>query len=526
MACACAVAMLAACSPRIVEVAPSTTLAEMAPANPGLTDPETTADTVVSPDPVPPSVGSDAAANAGRGVDRQGDPPEAIEVSPNQDVVALVAESPEGSYFRFLPGEYRGVVIEPKDGMTFVADDGVVLTGAVGVEGFTAEDGTWSVVSPVAARSEPVEGEEWGFCDEGREACVYPEDLFIDGTQLVRMATEDDVTAGRWFLDPATGRLVIGDDPAGRSVELSHYPHAFHGQADSITIAGFEIEKYATPGRQGAINPRVGRVQGAGVDWTVADNAIRWSHGWGVKLEDGMEVSGNVLEFNGQGGIGGVATNVVITNNRVAGNCVAGYRCFGWEGGGMKLHVEDAVVSGNTVEGNLGHGIHTDRWCQRVRVESNLVTDNQGAGIHHEISGSAVISGNVVTGNGFAPDRPQEPGILVLSSSDTQVLDNTVEENALGIVLRQDERVQDGILRDVVVRSNAVTTESGPAVVFGGSPGTGFVGEWGTNLVFEANRYVFSEAVETAFRWEGRPVTVEEWKSFGNDLEGSFTITS
>jgi trimeric autotransporter adhesin len=504
---------IAACSPRLVEVAPTTsTWVPVAPAESTTTTPLPTGE-------------DDPSLAAGLGVERAADPVGVIEVTAQDDVVAIVEGAEEGSYFRFLPGEYRGVVIEPKDGMTFVADPGVTLIGSSLVEGFVAADAGWVAVAPASARTDPVQGEEWGYCDDDRPACVFPEDLFVDDAALIRVISEDEVGPGRWFFDMAAGRIVMGDDPAGHRVELSHAPYAFHGQADGITIAGFTIERYATPGRQGAINPRVGRLDGAGIDWIVADNVIRWSHGWAVKLEDGMAVTGNRLEFNGQGGIGGVAENVVVSGNRVTGNCTAGFRCFGWEGGGMKLHVDDAIVSGNLVDANLGHGIHTDMGCERVVIDSNVVVDNQGAGIHHEISGEAIISGNVVTGNGFAPDRPAEPGILVLSSSDTEVVDNVVDDNALGIVLRQDERVTDGILRDVGVHRNSVRTDTGPAMVLGGSPGDGFQGEWATGIVFDSNNYVFGPNVESPFRWEGIPVDVEAWQAAGNDPGGRFVFS-
>ncbi len=507
-----ALTTIAACSPRLVEVAPPTsTWVPTAPAESTTTAPL-------------PTVQVDPSRAAGIGVDRAADPAGVIEVTPQDDVAAIVAGADEGAYIRFLAGEYRGVVIEPKDGMTFVADPGVTLLGSKPIDGFVAEGSGWVAEAAVTPRTDPVQGEEWGYCDDDRPACVFPEDLFLDEAALIRVITEGEVGPGRWFFDTAEGRIVMGDDPSGHRIELSHAPYAFHGQADGITIAGFRIERYATPGRQGAINPRVGRIDGAGIDWSVADNVIRWSHGWGVKLEDGMSVTGNRLESNGQGGIGGVAENVVVSGNRVTGNCTAGYRCFGWEGGGMKLHVDDAMVTGNLVDGNLGHGIHTDMGCERVLIDSNFVVDNLGAGIHHEISGEAIISGNVVTGNGFAPSRPAEPGILVLSSSDTEVVDNVVDGNALGIVLRQDDRVTDGILRDVGVYRNSVRTDAGPAMVLGGSPGEGFQGEWATGIVFDSNNYVFGLGIEAEFRWEGIPVDVEGWQAVGNDPGGRFVF--
>jgi parallel beta-helix repeat protein len=458
------------------------------------------------------------------GIEREDDPPDTIEVYPTDDVSSLVAGAPEGATFRFNGGTYRGVVIEPKAGMTFLADDHVNLIGSVPVDGFTEAGGRWVAPAPISMDSEPVQGPDWGYCDDDRPACVYREELFFDGVALIRVDDLASVDAGTWFFDP-TGSIVAGSNPIGADVEISTAPYAFHGDADNVTVAGFVIERYATPGRQGVINPRIGRIGPAGLNWTVYSNVLRSNHGWGVKLESGMVVRSNLIESNGQGGIGGVATDVVIERNHIVENCTAGFRCFGWEGGGLKLETDDIVIRENVVERNLGHGIHTDRGSDRVVIAGNIVSANQGAGIHHEISGDAEIVDNIVIQNGFAPDeRPSEPGILVLGSWNTLVERNQLSGNALGIVLRQDDRWDQGILQKVTVRNNEITTFTGPAAVMGGDAGAGFSGTWGADVVFEGNAYTFEFDVddEAPFRWEGLPVGIEGWQELGNDVSGTF----
>ena len=52
-----------------------------------------------------------------------------IVVSPGDDVAARVANAPPDSQFLFTAGTYRRLTITPKDGMSFIGEDGVVFDG-------------------------------------------------------------------------------------------------------------------------------------------------------------------------------------------------------------------------------------------------------------------------------------------------------------------------------------------------------------------------------------------------------------
>ena len=54
---------------------------------------------------------------------------------------------------------------------------------------------------------------------------------------------------------------------------------------------------------------------------------------------------------------------------------------------------------GNWVHDNIGNGIWSDGNVHDVTYENNLVQDNTGIGIFHEISWDATIRNNVVRNN-------------------------------------------------------------------------------------------------------------------------------
>ncbi|MGF1667031.1 MAG: right-handed parallel beta-helix repeat-containing protein, partial [Acidimicrobiia bacterium] len=442
-------------------------------------------------------------------------------VTPGTNLQAVIDSSPAGSVIRFRPGTYRLAQMAPKADMKMIADPGVVLKGSKvlgGDETWISDGSRWYVGGQTQGSTAPVQGEEWGFCDDDRPACVFPEDLFVGGEPLRRESSLGAVGPGEWFFDYAADRIYIGDNPVGRTVEVSVSSWAFHGSADRIRIEGFAIEQYATPGRQGAINPRVGRIGSNGVDWVVVGNTIRHGHGWGIKIEHGMVVADNVTDENGQGGIGGVGDNVLIEHNEITGNCIAGYRCFGWEGGGTKFVTEGMVFSDNVVSDNLGHGMHPDILSDDVLIEGNLVEDNTGVGIHYETSTNAVIRDNVVNRNGFKPDGSREPGILVLNSVGVDITGNILDGNALGILLRQDDRTDRGIVGDVSVTGNRVTggtnSRSGVGSV---TIDAGLLGV----ITFQSNTYSYID--ERPFTFAGTTYTPTGWQGLGFDTSSSFT---
>jgi len=432
------------------------------------------------------------------------------------NIASVVSSAPTGAVIRFRAGTYRQVSVTPRDGQTLVGDPGAVFKGSKVLTGAVSDGGgRWYFADQTQGSTAPTQGEEWGFCDDDRPACVYPEDVFLDGDPLARESSLEAVGAGEWYFDYAADRIYVGTDPSGRTVETSTSSWAFHGPADGVRIEGFVIEQYATPGRQGAINPRVGRAGAPGHDWEVVGNTVRNSHAWGIKIETGMVVTDNTTERNGQGGIGGVGDNVLIEHNAIVANCVAGYKCFGWEGGGTKFVTHGMVISGNLVTDNLGHGLHPDVLSDDVVIEENVVADNQGAGIHFETSTHAEIADNTVAGNGYKPDGSTEPGILVLDSNNVQISGNELAGNALGVLVRQDSRDDKPVSGNVTITGNTVVAPASSRTGVGEIPDSHPIGP----VTFSNNRYVHVD--DRPFTWDGTTYAPSEWQSVRNQDAGS-----
>lgn len=436
-------------------------------------------------------------------------PEEAVVVKPGDDLANLVAGADEGSVFVLERGVHRMQAVVPKDGMAFFGIEGAVMSGARILDGFVADGDLW--------RSDGItmSGGVHGQCIDGYDGCGFDQDLFMDDVMLWQVTEVADLESGRWAWDGTS--IYVADDPTIRRVELSVTPYAFVGAADDVSISGLKIEKYATPAQEGAVQAQEPSDGVRGARWLIEDVEVTGAHGVGVRTGDFTIVRNSYLHHNGQMGItvsGG--TDVLIEENEIAFNNVAGF-AWGWEAGGGKFTESvGLVVRANHSHDNGGPGLWTDIDARDTVYEDNLVTDNEGPGIFHEISYAAVIRGNIVTGNGFGkPEWLWGAGILIAASSDVEIIDNDVVGNADGIAGIQQERGAGPfgryLLQNVKVTGNTISMEEGE---------TGVVEDTGADGVFTDRDISFGgntykDVTGRRFAWDGRVLDRRGWLAIG-----------
>ena len=448
-----------------------------------------------------------AAACAVAQVRAPGDPP--IPIEPGAVASAVVAAAPPGSSFVFTPGTHRLVEVMPRDGDRFTAEPGAVLNGALVVDGFVEDGpGRWSAPLPPDVQPQPASG----VCQGDLPACGLPEELFVGGVPMRRVLQTGEVGPGSWMLPAGEARVVVGEHPGARVVELSVTPTAIAGAASSVVIEGLNLERYANPANVGVLH----MAEGAR-DWTIRGCSVRRSHGVGIVVRDGASVVGCDLEANGQQGLGGTGEGVLVQGNRIRDNNRAGFDP-GWSAGGAKFAVTSGLrVADNEVTGNVGPGLWTDVDCVDTRYEGNVVRGNTTAGIQHEISWAAEIIGNEVTANGSAaPGWVWGAGIQIVNSSDVVVEGNVVTANRHAIV-GIDQRRGGGALGEwrlsrLVVRGNDVR-DSGQTGI---AQDHGDVSVYDRHHLFTANRYRGA----TSFSWLDAERPWAEWQAFGHDADG------
>ena len=146
-----------------------------------------------------------------------------------------------------------------------------------------------------------------------------------------------------------------------------------------------------------------------------------------------MRVLNNYIHSNGQIGVGGLGSHVLVQGNEIAYNNTAGF-LEEWEAGGTKFVLSDGLVfRDNWVHHNIGRGVWTDIDVINALITDNLVEWNTRGGIVHEVSFAARIVDNTSRYNGLGLDVwVWGAQILVQNSSDVEVSGNLVTVSAFG----------------------------------------------------------------------------------------------
>ncbi len=466
------------------------------------------------------AVGDPATVRVGTNVGCTGE-----KVGAGDDIQELLDSSGPGTTVCFASGEYRLTQpLEPRNGQRLVAVGEVVLNGSEILDDWRQEGDLW-ITDGHRHQSDLAEG---AGCESGYPRCGFNEDVFIDDARLDHAASRDEVESGRFFLDLDADQVVIGDDPTGRTVEVSVTPAAIRSLAREVSVIGFVVEKFATPHQMGAID--------GGEGWVVERNEVRLNHAVGIRTRPGSVIRGNYAHHNGQLGLAGNGTRSLVESNTLAANGDILW-CCGRLGGSKWVLSDGITIRGNVASDHERNGLWTDINNVNVLYEFNVLRDNGLFGLHHEISFDAVIRFNLFERNGYNAQHLGDGNVDRLradlgvnASRRVEVYGNLFRDSAAAVAAIQADRVGDfpsdlGIheLADVSVHHNRVYTRNGfmGTVVRGThrlSP-RAFLTE--NRIEFSANAYFLTDLSAPLFRWGNDTLDFHRWQDEGNDGDGS-----
>lgn len=439
-----------------------------------------------------------------------------VTLAPGDLTQSVIDEHPDGTRFVIEAGVHRlSEPLTPKADNAFLGEPGAVISGSKVLSGWRRDGATW-VIDGQTQRLPKTQAEGWTICSEDSPFCDFGEDVFLDGGDLRQVGSVAALQPGTFYFDYDRSRIHLADDPTGRSVETTVSPQAFVDGGSRVTFRNLIIEKFGGAGQQAAIR---------GDRLTVERNEFRQNHGPGISQFGGL-LRGNSVHHNGQIGITGGGTGMLVEGNEIAYNNTQGFDP-NWEAGGTKwAWSNDLTVRNNWSHHNGGSGLWTDIDNVNTRYEGNLVEDNDLLGISHEISYDAVIKDNVIRRNGhrsFIDWDPVMVGILITNSSGVEVTDNVIEDNAGGtVLLRQDRRIQGGDYGEWTIHDNNIHDN----VFRGGAGMTGIdvdlsIPDWrqyhDANNRFSDNVYEGFDLGDSLWWLEMGPRTFAEWRAAGQD---------
>jgi hypothetical protein len=448
--------------------------------------------------------------------------PPQVTLSPADNIESAVAAAPEGTTFVLRPGVYRMQSVKPKNGDIFNGQRGVILNGSqiLSFQFDPAGSGLWVANATASTINQ-------GGCQSAYPLCGYTQDLFIDNVLQTPASSLQGVKPGTWYFDRAKNIVAVPSNPTGHMVELGMQQYAFYGGATNVKISNLIVEKYAAPAQTGAVG---GAAVLSANGWVVNNVEARWNHGRGISLAgSNSQILNSFIHHNGQLGISLYGTGCQAINNEISWNNYAGFTPA-WEAGGSKFWATtNLVLKSNYVHDNQGGGLWADNNNVNTLYDSNTVINNLNEGIKHEVSYSAIISNNIVKGNGTTKTVwLWNSQIEVQNSSNVQVFGNTVEVqsgsgNGIGII---NQNRGSGTLGPWVAANNYVHNNT---VTYLGVNGiSGMVDDTGGNAAvgnrFDSNHYITLNADPTRYHWVWGANRGYEWTPFqtmGQEIHGN-----
>jgi hypothetical protein len=319
--------------------------------------------------------------------------------------------------------------------LTIVGADGAKIKGSDIVSSWRAlENGIYrsNISVPTCSTG--------GYCQSATRECQRPEQVYVSGVPLTQVGRDTKPAAGQFSLD-SERRVVLGQDPAGRTVQVTMRDGWVVGGASGVTINNVDMHHAANPPQYDAALKN-----GGYSNWTVKNSNLSEAHGAVVSFSQGknLRIVNNNIHHGGQLGIHSCKGTADIIGNKIHHNNVADFDSA-WEAGGVKQTFQrHNTVSNNEVYANNGTGRWCDIKCEGTTYSNNRIHHNGKSAIFHEISDDAKIFGNVVWENGHKYDGGAWTGaVRATNTRNVEIYGNTVAWDQSGISVLSTDRFAD-----------------------------------------------------------------------------------
>ena len=320
---------------------------------------------------------------------------------------------------------------------------------------------------------------------------------------------------GHQFICPVRRTCLLTGLDQYRGALTARYGTSHH------LIRGFVVERFIAVDGQW---PLAGlQLRDYGV---LEDNESRFNQ-TGVDIGSNQTIRGNFIHHNRRYGIaGGPGNNILIEGNEVAWNNTSHYDPNEDAGGSKIVGGRDGtnqlVWRRNHVHDNYGNGIWSDGNVRNALYEDNLIENNGGAGIGHEISWDAVIRSNALRNNNtFEQGQGRScwhgSQIFVNNSQNVAIYGNTVESIGINpICVANTSRTEPAMfpqaLANISVRGNVIKMR--------GAVNVGMVGDTlPANVTFSGNIYYMDTGASFTY---GNSMSLTQWRAAGHDVGGQF----
>ena len=359
--------------------------------------------------------------------------------APVRTVAHAIAIAPPGSTIVLRAGTYHESISVPSNktlDIQSAPNSAVWLEGSSVVSGWIKSGSTWirtgwnaQFDSTPSYTSQVSTAAFWGFTNAAHPMAAHPDQVWINGTALSQVSSAAAVTAGTFYSDYAGKRIIIGSDPTGKEVRASDLGIAASISSANSSLRGIGIRRYAT-----AVHD-MGAVRVLGSNVLVENDVITDMATTAISvLSTKDRVSHLTLKYNGLLGLhANNADNIVVSSVLASNNNTEGFNTSPVAGGIKITRTRNITVRDSVISDNLGTGLWLDESCYNAVIVGNTMASNHKHGFSFEISSTAIVADNVVTGS--ASD-----GLKINDADNVRIWNNTLAGNGRNIDLVQDAR--------------------------------------------------------------------------------------
>jgi hypothetical protein len=360
---------------------------------------------------------------------------------PLRTIQAAINRAPAGGTVVVRPGLYHeSLTIIGKDGLTLrAARRGTVwVDGSSPVHRWRRQGRVWVRHhwnhqfndSPTFTWNAPDNpNPDWSFINPKHPMAAHPDQVFVDGHSLRQVSKLSAVRRGRFYVDYDTHNLYIGTSPRHRSVRASTIEKAMTIRSSGVTVDGIDVRGFAPS------VPDMGAITVESPHITLEHMLVRDMSTTGVFVGSTNDhLRSLVLRHNGLAGfMATYANGLRVSRVDVVNNNTELFNISPAAGGAKIGRTSDVVIRRSRFAHNHADGLWFDESSYRIKVIQSRMLDNAGHGLVLEISGHAVVAGNVIAGSGWN-------GIKINDTDHVQLWNNTFVGNARPIAILQDDR--------------------------------------------------------------------------------------
>lgn len=390
--------------------------------------------------------------------------------APKRTVTAALRAAHSGQTIVLRAGTYHeSVFVTPdKAGVTVqnYPGEAVWFDGSRAVDRWEGAGSTWTAGGWTA------EFDHWtsftrglnqkSFLTPAFPMAAWPDQLYVDGSQLRQVGSVAEVSPGTFFVDYATDRLTMGTNPDGHEVRAADLDRAITVAAPDVTLRGFGVRRYANSlSTGGAIY--LARPGDTAQNLVLQDLATQ-----GISMYKANVWLDHVtiLRAGMVGASGHLADGARVTNSIISQTNTEHFNKAPASAAIKITRSRHILVSNNYLSDNYDtHGMWIDISVVDFKIVGNTVQNNGRApNIQVELSDTGIVADNIVRGG--------DDGVYIYDAGNVKVYNNTFGGNSRGSVyLSQDDRRADAaglgdpacpwIVRNITISNNVFQYNGG-----------------------------------------------------------------